>query len=464
MQPERRPGIPAKLVGAAALAAGVLLNPLLAARLLFHAPTAGPPAMHAALWVLAAACAVFGVAVLSGKATPGPRLGRVVMAAFAALATLFAIVVADRLVGKIAGKPPRGLIFPPHSEIEYETPEFRAVLRTNRLGFRGGEVDAAKGDRYRIVAIGDSFTMGWGVDVEDSWPAALERELRRSDPRVEVLNLGQGGADPVAYARNAVAAVPVLGPDLVLVGVLQGDDLFQLVERTRRAGAPPADLSRWKPGLADSVGGFVRGRLFPNLLGGSVRTTVTGNWRATALRIEENLDPGQRERFERMDAQARAAFLAGGLNPIVVQSALLAPDYYARFDDPASPDAVAGIGQMADALGAIARVARQHGGRAAVASIPYRAYVSARDRDALRQLGYAVPDALGSSNGAADAVRRAASRADLECFDVTPAFREECRSRELYYRLDGHFNAAGNAFFAERLAEAIRDRIRRGSR
>ena len=343
--------------------------------------------MHAALWVVTAALVSFGALVFAGMVRVGPRLSKLVLALLVVIATVLLLVVADRVVGKVRGKPAAGLIFPPSSEVGYETPEFRVVVKSNSLGFRGDEVPAAKGSAYRIVAIGDSFTMGWGLDHQDTWTALLQKRLRAGGDDVLVLNLGQGGADADLDMRNAAKAIPALKPDLVIVGLLQGDDLFQIVERMKRGDAPPVDLSRWERSLGGSILAFLRGRMFPNLLSSTLKTTVTANWKETAARIQENLTPEQRQRFDRMDGAARSAFLAGGLNPIVVQSAILFPDYYVRHLDPTVPETRRGIERTAECLREIAGVAARHGAQVVVTVVPYRAYVSVRDCDALRRLG-----------------------------------------------------------------------------
>ena len=446
-----------KLVGVAVIAVGLVLNPFVVARLVFGAWRGGPPAMRAALWTVAGALVVFGVLVAGGKLRIGARLQNVILGTLVTIMTLLLVVIADRVVGKVRGKPAAGLIFPPHSEVGYETPEFRVVVKSNALGFRGEECTAAKGGRYRIVAIGDSFTMGWGLNLDDTWTTLLEQRLNASAPTVEVLNLGQGGADAEADVRNARKAIPVLKPDLVLVCLLQGDDLFQIVERMKRGDAPPVDLSRWERSTAGSIMAFVRGRLFPNLLSTKVKTTVTATWKETAERIQQNLTEEQRRRYETIDPGARAAFLRGELNPIVLQTAILFPDYYVRLDDPTLPDARKGIERTAECLREIADLAAAHGGKTLVVSVPYRAYVSAGDGEALRKLGYSIPASLARSNGAATAIREASVLAGLECWDVTLPVREEARSRALYFGMDGHFNRDGAAYFARMLATVMRE-------
>src|SRR5262249_37045840 len=60
-----------------------------------------------------------------------------------------------------------GLVLPPGSRVVYETEEFRFAAKINRLGFRGREftVERVPG-RSRVLAIGDSFTYGWGVGLD----------------------------------------------------------------------------------------------------------------------------------------------------------------------------------------------------------------------------------------------------------------------------------------------------------
>ena len=47
---------------------------------------------------------------------------------------------------------------------------------------------------------------------------------------IEVINCGRGGQYTSTYKKYLAKAVPLLKPDLVLVGVLQADDLAQLYE------------------------------------------------------------------------------------------------------------------------------------------------------------------------------------------------------------------------------------------
>jgi hypothetical protein len=152
---------------------------------------------------------------------------------------LLAIVAVDRIAGFVVTSPTStgGLIFHPRSTATYHTSEFNFTATTNALGFRDHEFAEPRTPACRVIAIGDSFTFGWGVSLDDSWPKALETGLRGAGIDVDVANLGFPGGSPIDYANIAARAVPTLKPDLVLVGVLQGDDLSQLRPPRRRPRA-----------------------------------------------------------------------------------------------------------------------------------------------------------------------------------------------------------------------------------
>ena len=65
------------------------------------------------------------------------------------------------------------------------------TVRTNADGFRDDEYPVAKGERWRIVFLGDSLTLGWGVEQEQTFEHLLETRLDAIQP-TEIINLGVG--------------------------------------------------------------------------------------------------------------------------------------------------------------------------------------------------------------------------------------------------------------------------------
>jgi hypothetical protein len=94
-------------------------------------------------------------------------------------------------------------------------------FRTNAQGFRNDHdfTTAVPPGRVRLICSGDSFTLGYDVDNEHAWCAVLERK----HPRLETVNMGQGGygVDQVYlwYKRDGQA----LDHDLQVFAVIVDD-------------------------------------------------------------------------------------------------------------------------------------------------------------------------------------------------------------------------------------------------
>src|SRR5262249_39531486 len=79
--------------------------------------------------------------------------------------------------------------------------------------------------RFRIVVVGDSLTLGWGVDDDQTYAARLEQLLHKAFPGrdLDVVNLGVGGYDTRQEVTLLARNVARLEPDLVLVGFYSND-------------------------------------------------------------------------------------------------------------------------------------------------------------------------------------------------------------------------------------------------
>ena len=176
-------------------------------------------------------------------------------------------------------------------------------VTTNSLGFRGRELVSPKPrGQFRMVAIGDSLTFGWGVNDNDTFCAQLEQLLRRRFPAsdVDVVNLGVGGYDThqeVALLKRNVAR---LQPDMVLVGFYSNDvpEAFDDQETAQAAETGdvsptgrilhlnPAPLSFFDAQMRRSRAIFAVGRVVKRL-------SHTGEWARSGFSMELDLLKGQ---------------------------------------------------------------------------------------------------------------------------------------------------------------------------
>ena len=101
----------------------------------------------------------------------------------------------------------------------------RGRVRTNSLGLRGPEVSRRKppGTR-RLLAIGDSYVFGYGVDEEHTVTARLSGLLNaRGRERWEVLNLGVNSYSTDQELVLFQELGPQLAPDVVVLFVCDND-------------------------------------------------------------------------------------------------------------------------------------------------------------------------------------------------------------------------------------------------
>jgi lysophospholipase L1-like esterase len=379
------------------------------------------------------------------------------------IVAIAACVGADRLVGMFrpAQAETAGLIFPTNVEHRFRTHEFSYRVRTNSLGFRDREFAVKKTAKVRILAIGDSFTFGFGVEGNQAWPKVLEARLRAAGEDVEIANLGRPGSSPRGYAAVAEKAIPVLKPDFVIVAMLQGDDLGQLA-------LPPGGDSQAEVRWTNNAGTEyprlrrVMAPLFPHLLAladAMQEPEMYFRWQRDARELLAHMSPVHKARFEKLDARVRQAFVDGELNPALVLLSISRPDYFLSTMNVDSPETRHLTDEMAHQLSRIETAARASGAAVVVVSVPYGIYVSRSSFQTRQQLGFeAVPEML-TTNAADEAVRRASAIAGLPFHQVTEAFRQASLQRDLFFELDGHFNAAGHARFAELLAPEIEKMI-----
>ncbi len=103
--------------------------------------------------------------------------------------------------------------------VTWSSPEFTEISHTNALGLRGADVVEKGPGELRILAIGDSFTYGHGVQDDETYPALVGTLLRARGHDVQVLNAGVPGYSTDQAYTWALRDGLALAPDLVLVGV-----------------------------------------------------------------------------------------------------------------------------------------------------------------------------------------------------------------------------------------------------
>ncbi len=107
----------------------------------------------------------------------------------------------------------------PNQTYRHQTPEYTVEIRTNSIGLRADqEFTKTKPEgTKRIVVLGDSFGMGYGVNIEDSSLGVLERKLEdRTGCEIEILNFSVSGFGPAEELLVLEGIALDYEPDLVI--------------------------------------------------------------------------------------------------------------------------------------------------------------------------------------------------------------------------------------------------------
>lgn len=125
--------------------------------------------------------------------------------------------------------PPLGFSLTPNYKNLLVTPDTSCMVEINKDGFRDYEYSPDKDSSvYRIMVLGDSFVFGWGVNMEDSFPKKLEKELNETHPlpeitKYEVMNTGGYGYGTLQEYLFYKQRGYLYHPDLVILAFFKND-------------------------------------------------------------------------------------------------------------------------------------------------------------------------------------------------------------------------------------------------
>jgi hypothetical protein len=95
-------------------------------------------------------------------------------------------------------------------ELEYEkNPDFG--YRLNSDSFRGEHFKTLNKDNYNVLALGCSYTFGYGLPEELSWPFLLEKNLKNNIPNIKMFNLGSPGLSIDVIIKNLLVFISKYG-------------------------------------------------------------------------------------------------------------------------------------------------------------------------------------------------------------------------------------------------------------
>lgn len=276
-----------------------------------------------------------------------------------------------------------------------------APFTTNAAGFRAQEEysPAVPQGRYRVIALGDSFTMGFGVGDATSYPA----QMQSACAPLQTINMGQGGygvdQNYLWYKRDGVA----YDANVLLVAAIAMD--FYRMGSDNFIGYP-------KPVLALDQG---------KLLVKNVPVPPAWHNRTTLRRL-------------RTFADSMASVRLG--KAVIFGSAAPAPQqFYGTVND----ELLATAGMAFDDLVALSKPKRQ---QVVLVYLPVKELLpSEPTREASWMKAYAA-------------------RAQIPFIDLTPEFKALSPARlAAMYRVDNHYSDEGNQLVARALLSELGQQV-----
>lgn len=398
-------------------------------------------------------CAVF--ALRRGKVGP---LGVNTLFSLAFGGLFLAMLVAfDALLPVLTASSRSGLIFDPLTKAHYKSTEFECTAVINSFGVRDREFSKEKGDKFRILCFGDSWTFGWGVENAETWPALLEGYLHANGhPDAQVINCGQGGKHTSVYKRQMIRTVPELKPDLVLVGVLQGDDLSQLYEHTEADSPDNSRFSMFRAAVTEAAKEFVR-YAFKNLLRMFKREQpwemdLSAEWKNSVEDQKRKFDPVHKARYDQLPDTVRLMFDSGNLNAGLLDQYICFPDRYLIANSPENPLNAHATSLMKSDFRQMRTTCEENGAKLVFVNMPFSVYVG---HQVIRNASDSLNTFLETHNRIDSIYRAVATETGIPYIGMTDAFRALPSKTDYFYRFDGHPNKKGYDEIARQINQQL---------
>lgn len=302
----------------------------------------------------------------------------------------------------------------PGLSVSRKTGEYRAKFELNEHGFRddAGQSSAKPEGTTRVVALGDSFTLGFAVERDDLFVDQLEAWWQAEGRKIDVVNTGTEGYSTDQEVAWLLTHGDEWKPDVVLLFAYENDIYYN---------------------GQDSYGQFPKPRFTP---GGELEAgTLT--------------DPGERSFFQRtaignlVSSKPEPALFTpsnGGRKVL----ADFAPLFVGEAEALADP-----LARTAGALKALKAKCDQLGAKAVLVTIPSHSVV---DETYAASFGEKVLGAERSAwdpNQPVDLFLAAAAEAGVPAIDPRAQLKaQHTEDKPLYYEVDFHLNPAGNRALA----------------
>lgn len=143
-------------------------------------------------------------------------------------------------------------------------------IRTNEFGMRGGPVSPPAGER-RIIFLGSSITLGWGVPEDETTPGHLQKMFDAHGEKAVVFNAGVGNYNATRYVELFLTRLTETKPtDIVVHAFVRDAEVLEpgggnwLVRNSQLAVTLSAALQRRQASASGTLADHYRQFYEPN--------------------------------------------------------------------------------------------------------------------------------------------------------------------------------------------------------
>ena len=374
------------------------------------------------------------------------------------MVTILLFKVCDVFLDLVVPYYPRQ--FPPGATVRYISHDFDYVVSINKFGFRGEEASLEKG---QVMVFGDSFTFGFGVAQDYTWPSLLQAKLDSAPDARVVYNLGVPGTDTLYHLRIARESLEY-EPSIVILSVLLADDFQQVAEALSR-NKSGSRIETLEKRLIRNLKKVSKG-IFPGIYkvyakiryvqqpsneeSASGSIVVTDDWK-------QQMTNRYGQAIERLPVDLQKAVLAGRINPGLFHFAAKYPERSWKF----WLDLESGIQSNVEAveeiklqLKSLSEEIADYGGTLIVYSMPSGEFVDSAFTQNYRLYGASIPASNLETEIPEYVLKSIAIGAGTRFLPALGTFRSN-RTEELFYPTDGHLNIAGSRLVADSLFDYI---------
>ncbi len=320
----------------------------------------------------------------------------------------------------------------PNSSTDRSTSEFSIEFEINAHGLRDDQGPTKPANTYRVMALGDSFVLGYTVDRKDLFVDHLENWWNSEERRVEVINAGTEGYSTDQEALWFKEFGAAYQPDLVLVFPYENDIYWNGQEKYTRFPKP-----RYGPD-----GSLESGNLTDPGPGSALRNWAIGLFLQKV--VFSRLAKGSELPPNHFKPEGRTEAIYSEFAPLLRNQPAFLADAIAR---------------TRGSLRALKNACDESGARLVMVPIPSESAIEPDEKARFAKSPQGmkgIPEDLWSPDRPIDLFLEMGRELGIETLDPRTTLRAHAKNgTQLYFDAEWHFTPEGNLAFAEYLIDEL---------